>query len=52
MGFGIFGNLSCKEGVWEATEVGTTNLGVPGPPGAPRWVVPTLVASRTPLFAL
>ena len=24
----------------EAAEVGTTNQGVPGPPGAPRWVVP------------
>ena len=24
----------------EATEVGTTHLGVPGPPGAPWWVVP------------
>ena len=27
---------------------GTTHQGVPGPPGAPRWVVPTSVASRTP----
>ena len=24
----------------EATEVGTTHLGAPGPPGAPWWVVP------------
>ena len=24
----------------EATEVGTTHQGMPGPPGAPRWVVP------------
>ena len=23
----------------EATEVGTTHLGAPGPPGTPRWVV-------------
>ena len=28
--------------MWEATEVGTTHLGVPGPPGAPWWVVPPL----------
>ena len=26
--------------MWEATEVGTTHLGVPGPLGAPYWVVP------------
>ena len=32
----------------EATEVGTTHLGVPGGPGVPRWIVPTFVASRTP----
>ena len=24
----------------ETTEVGTTHLGAPGPPGAPWWVVP------------
>ena len=29
-------------------EGGTTHEGVPGGPGAPRWVVPTSVASRTP----
>ena len=29
-----------KEAVWVATEVGTTHLGTPGPPSAPRWVVP------------
>src|SRR6266536_4217025 len=29
-------------------EGGTTHQGMPGPPGAPRWVVPTSVASRTP----
>ena len=28
-------------------EGGTRHQGVPGPPGVPRWVVPTLVASRT-----
>ena len=28
-------------------EGGTTDQGVPGGPGAPRWVVPTSVASRT-----
>ena len=39
MGFGIFGKLLCKEGVREATEVGTTHLGAPGPPSAPWWVV-------------
>ena len=27
---GIFGNLLCKEGVREVTEVGTTHLGAPG----------------------
>ena len=32
----------------EATEVGTTHQGAPGLPGAPRWVVPTSVAFRTP----
>ena len=26
--------------MWEATEVGTTHLGAPGPPGSPLWVVP------------
>ena len=46
MGFGIFGNLQCKEGVREATEVGTTHLGAPGGPGAPWWVVP-LVGVKT-----
>ena len=25
---------------WEADEVGTTHLGMPGPPGPPWWVVP------------
>ena len=29
-------------------EGGTTHQGAPGGPGAPRWVVPTSVASRTP----
>ena len=29
-------------------EGGTTYQGAPGPPGVPRWVVPTSVASRTP----
>ena len=29
-------------------ERGTTHQGMPGPPGAPWCVVPTLVASRTP----
>ena len=29
-------------------EGGTTHQGAPGPPSAPRWVVPTSVASRTP----
>ena len=27
---------------------GTTHHGTPGGPGAPRWVVPTSVATRTP----
>ena len=31
---------------WEP-EVSTRHQGVPGGPGAPWWVVPTLVASRT-----
>ena len=26
---------------------GTTHQGAPGPPGAPRWVLPTSVASHT-----
>ena len=34
-------HLGCPEG-------GTTHQGAPGGPGAPRWVVPTSVASRTP----
>ena len=38
--FGIFGNLYGKEGVREASEVGTTHLGTPGPPSTPWWVVP------------
>ena len=29
-------------------EGGTTHQGVPGPPGTPRWVMPTSVASHTP----
>ena len=29
-------------------EVSTTHRGALGPPGVPRWVVPTSVASRTP----
>ena len=29
-------------------EGGKTHHGAPGGPGAPRWVVPTSVASRTP----
>ena len=37
---------SCTWG--ECPEGGTTHQGAPGPPGAPRWVVPTSVASRTP----
>ena len=32
-------HLYVKEGVRGATEVGTTHLGAPGPPGAPWWVV-------------
>ena len=28
-------------------EGGTTHLGAPGGPGAPWWVLPTFVASRT-----
>ena len=31
-----------------SSEGSTTHQGAPGPPGAPRWVVPTSVASRTP----
>ena len=34
------GIYKSKEAVREATEVGTTHQGMPGPPGAPRWVVP------------
>ena len=37
---GILGYLWSKEAGREATEVGTTHLGMPGPPGTPRWVVP------------
>ena len=33
---------------WGCPEGGTTHQGMPGPPSAPRWVVPTSVASRTP----
>ena len=53
--FGIFGDLWGKEGVREATEVGTTHQGALRPPGAPRWVVPpsghpsgTSLAHRVP----
>ena len=34
----------------EATKVGTSHLGAPGPPGAPWWVVPTSVSSCTASF--
>ena len=33
---------------WGCPEGGTTHQGAPGPPSAPRWVVPTSVASCTP----
>ena len=33
---------------WGCPEGGTTYQGAPGPLGAPRWVVPTSVAARTP----
>ena len=33
---------------WGCPEGGTTHPGALGPPGTPRWVVPTSVASRTP----
>ena len=36
---GILGYLQSKEAVREATEVGITHLGAPGPPGTPWWVV-------------
>ena len=36
---GILGYLKSREAVREATEVRTTHLGAPGPPGAPWWVV-------------
>ena len=37
----------------EATEVGTTHQGAPGPPGAPRWVVlPSEPPSGTSLAQL
>ena len=44
---------SSRENQRSAQEVacpkgGTTHQGAPGPPGAPRWVVPTSVASHTP----
>ena len=37
-----------QRSTWGCPEGGTTHQGAPGPPGAPRWVVPTSVASRTP----
>ena len=37
--------LSCT---WGCPEGGTTHQGALGPPDVPRWVMPTLVASRTP----
>ena len=37
--FGFSGYLQSKEAVQEAVEVGTTQQGAPGPPGAPRWAV-------------
>ena len=37
-----------QSSTWGCPEGGTTHKGAPGPPGAPRWVEPTLVASRTP----
>jgi hypothetical protein len=47
-------NISGPEDIGWAKEVpkgclegGTTHLGAPGGPGAPWWVVPTSVASRT-----
>ena len=33
---------------WGVPPGGMTHQGALGPPGAPRWVVPTSVASRTP----
>ena len=33
---------------WGCPEGGITHQGAPGGPGAPRWVVPTSVASCTP----
>ena len=32
---------------WGGLEGSTTHQGAPGDPGAPRWVVPTSLASRT-----
>ena len=50
--FGVF--LGPEDHQWARAapggcpEGGTTHQGAPGGPGAPRWVVPTSVASRTP----
>ena len=37
-----------QSSTWGCPEGGGTHQGVHGGPGAPRWVVPTSVASRTP----
>ena len=37
-----------QRSTWGCPEGGTTHQGVPGPPGAPMWVVPNSMASRTP----
>ena len=54
MQWNFFENFSGPEGTTWAKEVpegcpegGTTHMGMPGGAGAPWWVVPTLVASRT-----
>ena len=48
----IFSRPEGTQRAWAAPggcpEGGTTHQGAPGPPGVPRWVVPTSVASRTP----
>ena len=37
-----------QSSTWGCPKGGTTHQGTPGGPGAPRWVVPTSMASRTP----
>ena len=39
-------------GVREATEVGTTHLGTPGPLVAPWWVVPPSGHPQVPLYPI